>query len=168
MHVTLSVNSSVTLSPTLSPAPLRDPPRQDGAPQLDRRQDAVARPPRPTQHDIRCGWCGCCGSCGAIDTTTHHVVFDLEVTPIFEIRLYIPFPHLSFPPHQPPSPHLPPFPTPTSGSRKNIEEHYDAGNAMYRLFLDESMMYSAGIHRPGESLYQAQMNKLDEVIRQVR
>lgn len=35
------------------------------------------------------------------------------------------------------------------GSRRNIEEHYDAGNAMYRLFLDETMTYSSGIHRPG-------------------
>ncbi len=35
------------------------------------------------------------------------------------------------------------------GSRRNIEEHYDAGNAMYKLFLDETMTYSSGIHRPG-------------------
>jgi cyclopropane fatty-acyl-phospholipid synthase-like methyltransferase len=33
-----------------------------------------------------------------------------------------------------------------AGSRKNIEEHYDAGNAMYATFLDDSMTYSAGIH----------------------
>lgn len=36
------------------------------------------------------------------------------------------------------------------GSRRNIEEHYDAGNAMYRLFLDPTMTYSSGIHRPGQ------------------
>ena len=35
------------------------------------------------------------------------------------------------------------------GSRRNIEEHYDAGNDMYRLFLDPSMTYSCGIHMPG-------------------
>jgi hypothetical protein len=35
------------------------------------------------------------------------------------------------------------------GSRRNIEEHYDAGNAMYKLFLDPSLTYSSGIHRPG-------------------
>ena len=35
------------------------------------------------------------------------------------------------------------------GSRRNIEEHYDAGNAMYKLFLDETMTYSSGIHTPG-------------------
>jgi hypothetical protein len=34
----------------------------------------------------------------------------------------------------------------STGSRKNIEEHYDAGNAMYAAFLDDSMTYSAGIH----------------------
>ncbi|KAI8475498.1 MAG: cyclopropane fatty acid synthase [Monoraphidium minutum] len=51
------------------------------------------------------------------------------------------------------------------GSRRNIEEHYDAGNAMYALFLDPSMTYSCGIHTgPGESLEQAQMNKLDAII----
>jgi hypothetical protein len=33
-----------------------------------------------------------------------------------------------------------------TGSRKNIEEHYDAGNAMYAAFLDGSMTYSCGIH----------------------
>ena len=32
-----------------------------------------------------------------------------------------------------------------SNSRKNIEEHYDAGNAMYKLFLDSKMVYSSAI-----------------------
>lgn len=55
-----------------------------------------------------------------------------------------------------------------AGSRKNIEEHYDAGNEMYKLFLDDSMMYSAAIHtnNPDETLYEAQMNKLDAIISQ--
>lgn len=35
------------------------------------------------------------------------------------------------------------------GSRRNIEEHYDAGNDMYRLFLDPSMTYSCGIWEEG-------------------
>lgn len=53
-----------------------------------------------------------------------------------------------------------------SGSRKNIEEHYDAGNAMYRLFLDDSMTYSCGIWDDGRAkdLYTSQMNKLDALI----
>jgi len=32
------------------------------------------------------------------------------------------------------------------GSRKNIEYHYDAGNDFYKLFLDETMLYSSAIH----------------------
>lgn len=51
------------------------------------------------------------------------------------------------------------------GSRKNIEEHYDAGNAMYKLFLDKSMTYSSGIHVQGEDdLYAAQLRKIDALI----
>lgn len=53
-----------------------------------------------------------------------------------------------------------------AGSRKNIEEHYDAGNAMYSLFLDETMTYSAGIHTKDQKgdLKAAQLAKLDAVI----
>jgi cyclopropane-fatty-acyl-phospholipid synthase len=36
------------------------------------------------------------------------------------------------------------------GARANIEQHYDAGNDMYRLFLDSSMTYSSGMYLPGE------------------
>lgn len=50
------------------------------------------------------------------------------------------------------------------GSKKNISEHYDAGNDMYKLFLDSSLTYSAGIHHEGDSLYQAQMRKLDALV----
>lgn len=32
-----------------------------------------------------------------------------------------------------------------SGSRKNIQQHYDLGNEFYSLFLDPTMNYSAGI-----------------------
>ena len=32
------------------------------------------------------------------------------------------------------------------GSKRNIEYHYDAGNAFYSLFLDSTMLYSSGIH----------------------
>ncbi|KAK9864126.1 hypothetical protein WJX84_007458 [Apatococcus fuscideae] len=36
------------------------------------------------------------------------------------------------------------------GSRSNIAQHYDAGNAMYKLFLDPSMTYSSAVFRyPG-------------------
>eukprot|EP00775_Hariotina_reticulata_P004736 gene4736-4986_t len=52
------------------------------------------------------------------------------------------------------------------GSRKNIEEHYDAGNAMYATFLDETMTYSCGIHTKEQrgDLKAAQLDKLDAVI----
>ncbi|PSC74866.1 cyclopropane-fatty-acyl-phospholipid synthase [Micractinium conductrix] len=51
-----------------------------------------------------------------------------------------------------------------AGSRRNIEEHYDAGNDMYKLFLDDSMTYSCGIWAPGCTLHQSQLNKIDALI----
>ena len=52
------------------------------------------------------------------------------------------------------------------GSRKNIEEHYDAGNDMYKTFLDETMTYSCGMWKNGEteSLRESQLNKIDSLI----
>jgi cyclopropane-fatty-acyl-phospholipid synthase len=35
------------------------------------------------------------------------------------------------------------------GSRRNIEAHYDLGNAFYSLFLDETMSYSCGLFPEG-------------------
>lgn len=51
-----------------------------------------------------------------------------------------------------------------AGSRRNIQEHYDLGNDFFALFLDETMMYSAGLF-PSEqsSLLDASMHKLDRV-----
>ncbi len=47
-----------------------------------------------------------------------------------------------------------------SGSRRNIEAHYDLGNDFYRLFLDDTMTYSSAIfERPGEPLAEAQRRK---------
>ena len=44
---------------------------------------------------------------------------------------------------------------------KNISHHYDIGNDLYRLFLDETMTYSCAYFRsPDEPLEQAQRNKL--------
>ena len=56
-----------------------------------------------------------------------------------------------------------------AGSRRNIEEHYDAGNDMYKVFLDESMTYSCGIWAEEDGsiasdLQKSQMNKLDALI----
>lgn len=52
------------------------------------------------------------------------------------------------------------------GSRANIEAHYDAGNAMYKLFLDESMTYSSALHSPdpADTLHAAQLRKLDALL----
>ena len=51
------------------------------------------------------------------------------------------------------------------GSRRNIAEHYDLGNDLYRLFLDETWMYSCAYFKtPQDSLSQAQLNKLDLII----
>jgi len=52
-----------------------------------------------------------------------------------------------------------------SGSRRNIREHYDLSNDLYRLFLDPSMSYSSGIFLQGDdSLEQAQRNKVQAII----
>jgi len=51
------------------------------------------------------------------------------------------------------------------GSRANIAYHYDLGNDFYRTFLDDSMMYSAGIHNPADvSPEQAQFRKIERLI----
>lgn len=47
------------------------------------------------------------------------------------------------------------------GSRRNIEAHYDLGNDFYRLFLDETMSYSAGIfEREDSTMFDASMAKI--------
>lgn len=47
------------------------------------------------------------------------------------------------------------------GSKKNISAHYDLGNSMYQLFLDQSMMYSSAVYpTPDSTLEQAQQHKL--------
>ena len=47
-----------------------------------------------------------------------------------------------------------------SGSRRNIEAHYDLSNELYQLFLDETMTYSSAVFEsPEQSLADAQRNK---------
>ncbi len=47
-----------------------------------------------------------------------------------------------------------------AGSRRNIEAHYDLGNELYWLFLDETMTYSSAVFAsPDQSLADAQRNK---------
>ncbi len=54
------------------------------------------------------------------------------------------------------------------GSRRNIEAHYDLGNAFYSLFLDETMTYSCAMFpRPESTLREASIHKLDTVCRKL-
>jgi len=50
-------------------------------------------------------------------------------------------------------------------AKRNIREHYDLGNNLYRTFLDDSLTYSSALFaREGESLESAQFRKLDRLI----
>lgn len=50
------------------------------------------------------------------------------------------------------------------GSRRNISAHYDLGNDFFAAWLDERMQYSSALYlAPGESLDQAQHNKLARI-----
>lgn len=52
-----------------------------------------------------------------------------------------------------------------SGSRKNIQAHYDVGNDFYRLWLDETMTYSSALYnKPENSLAEAQRNKYGRIL----
>ena len=51
-----------------------------------------------------------------------------------------------------------------SGSKKNISAHYDIGNDLFRLFLDDTMMYSSAYYQSEDTtLEQAAVEKLDLV-----
>jgi cyclopropane-fatty-acyl-phospholipid synthase len=55
-----------------------------------------------------------------------------------------------------------------AGSRKNIAAHYDLGNDFFKLFLDETMMYSSAMFiRPSMSLHEAQIARLDAICRKL-
>lgn len=50
-------------------------------------------------------------------------------------------------------------------SKENIQAHYDLSNDFYKTFLDRTMTYSSALFRhPGESLEQAQVNKIDRML----
>jgi cyclopropane-fatty-acyl-phospholipid synthase len=54
------------------------------------------------------------------------------------------------------------------GSRRNIRDHYDLGNELFALFLDETMTYSCGVfEREDASLRDASVAKLDLVCRKL-
>jgi cyclopropane-fatty-acyl-phospholipid synthase len=55
-----------------------------------------------------------------------------------------------------------------AGARRHIGAHYDLGNELFALFLDETMTYSCGIfENGGTSLREAQEAKLDLVCRKL-
>jgi len=54
-------------------------------------------------------------------------------------------------------------------NRANIAHHYDVGNAFYRLWLDERMVYSCAYYRrDDDTLEAAQAQKLDHICRKLR
>jgi len=54
------------------------------------------------------------------------------------------------------------------GSARNIAAHYDLGNDLYRLMLDETMAYSCGIFTsPQDTLLQASRAKFDAACRKL-
>jgi cyclopropane-fatty-acyl-phospholipid synthase len=54
-------------------------------------------------------------------------------------------------------------------SRAQIEAHYDLGNDLFSLFLDETMMYSCAVfEHPGASLREASEAKLERICSRLR
>lgn len=52
-----------------------------------------------------------------------------------------------------------------SGSRRNIEAHYDVGNDFYSLWLDETMTYSSALFKAqGVTLGDAQRSKYERIL----
>jgi cyclopropane-fatty-acyl-phospholipid synthase len=55
-----------------------------------------------------------------------------------------------------------------AGSRRNIAAHYDLGNDFYRLWLDETLMYSSAVfERPEMTLAEASTAKLERICRKL-
>jgi cyclopropane-fatty-acyl-phospholipid synthase len=52
-----------------------------------------------------------------------------------------------------------------SGSRRNIQDHYDVGNDFYSLWLDRSMTYSSALFAGADvALEEAQRNKYERIL----
>lgn len=52
-----------------------------------------------------------------------------------------------------------------NNQKKEVQSHYDIGNDFYQLWLDDTMSYSCAYFKhPDESLYQAQVNKVDYIL----
>jgi cyclopropane-fatty-acyl-phospholipid synthase len=56
-----------------------------------------------------------------------------------------------------------------AGSRRNIAAHYDLGNDLFALFLDETMAYSCAVfEREDATLHEAQVAKFERICRKLR
>lgn len=56
-----------------------------------------------------------------------------------------------------------------TGSRRNIAAHYDLGNPLFSLFLDENLMYSSAIYEsPHDTLEAAATRKLDRICQKLQ
>lgn len=54
------------------------------------------------------------------------------------------------------------------GAQSNIQAHYDLGNDFFRLFLDETWMYSCGIFAsPTSTLFDASVEKVDRICKKL-
>ncbi|EOT38101.1 SAM-dependent methyltransferase [Enterococcus columbae] len=52
-----------------------------------------------------------------------------------------------------------------NNQKKEVQSHYDIGNDFYQLWLDDTMSYSCAYFKHAEdSLYQAQVNKVDYIL----
>ena len=64
--------------------------------------------------------------------------------------------------------YLPKFSHSIKASKKDIQHHYDIGNNFYKLWLDKTMTYSSAyFERPDDSLTQAQLNKVDYILKKL-
>lgn len=53
-------------------------------------------------------------------------------------------------------------------SKQDIHYHYDLGNDFYKLWLDETMIYSCAYFKsPEDSLYKAQTNKVEHILKKL-
>jgi cyclopropane-fatty-acyl-phospholipid synthase len=53
------------------------------------------------------------------------------------------------------------------GSKRNIHEHYDVSNDFYKLWLDETMTYSAAVFENTNNLHEAQIRKYEKICQKV-
>lgn len=52
--------------------------------------------------------------------------------------------------------------------KRNIQHHYDLGNDFFSLWLDKTMSYSCAYFKtPEDSLYEAQLHKIDHILRKI-